>query len=82
MSKNPAAVALGRKGGKAYAKNTTDEQRKESARHAAEARWAKTRKLLDEITEGSKALLAKSRKRQALLRKGKTKAIKPVPSLS
>jgi hypothetical protein len=67
MAKNPAAVALGRKGGKAYAKNTTDEQRKESARHAAEARWAKTRKLLDEVTEGSKALLAKSRKRQAQL---------------
>lgn len=32
---------LGRKGGKATAKKLTPEQRKESARKAAEARWAK-----------------------------------------
>lgn len=43
--KNPAAVALGRlggkKGGKARAENMTPEQRKESARKAAQARWRK-----------------------------------------
>jgi hypothetical protein len=32
-------VKEGRKGGKAYAKNATPEQRKESARRAARARW-------------------------------------------
>lgn len=42
--KNPAAVALGRKGGlkggKARAAKLTKEQRAESARKAAAARWA------------------------------------------
>jgi hypothetical protein len=41
--KDPAAVALGRKGGviggKARAANLTPEERSESARKAAEARW-------------------------------------------
>lgn len=41
--KNPAAVALGRKGGlkggKARAAKMTKEQRSESARKAAKARW-------------------------------------------
>jgi hypothetical protein len=41
--KDPAAVALGRKGGakggKARAQNLTAEQRSESARKAAQARW-------------------------------------------
>lgn len=45
--KNPAAVALGklggRKGGKARAKNMTPEERSEAARKAAKARWAKKR---------------------------------------
>lgn len=45
--KNPAAVALGRlggkKGGKARAEKMTEEERKESARKAAEARWSKRR---------------------------------------
>lgn len=54
--KNPAAVALGRKGGKARAKNMTAEQRRDSARKAIDARWAKTRELVDEINERSKAL--------------------------
>ncbi len=44
-AKNPAAVALGRlgglKGGKARASKLTPEQRKESARKAAQARWNK-----------------------------------------
>lgn len=39
--KNPAAVQLGRKGGKATAGNRTAEERSESARAAAQARWAK-----------------------------------------
>lgn len=42
--KNPAAVALGKlggkKGGKARAAKMTPEERAESARKAAEARWA------------------------------------------
>jgi hypothetical protein len=41
MAKNPAAVALGRKGGKARAKALTKTQRSEAARKAVQARWAK-----------------------------------------
>ena len=44
--KNPAAVALGRlggrKGGKARAANMTPEERSEAARIAARARWKKS----------------------------------------
>lgn len=44
--KDPAAVALGRKGGlkggKARAKKMTAEERSESARKAARARWKKS----------------------------------------
>jgi len=44
--KNPAAVELGRlgglKGGPARAKKLTPEQRREIARKAANARWAKS----------------------------------------
>ena len=43
--KNPHAVALGKlggaKGGKARAEKMTPEERKESARKAAKARWGK-----------------------------------------
>jgi hypothetical protein len=42
--KNPAAVALGKLGGKARAEKLTPEQRSEIARKAAKARWAKKRK--------------------------------------
>ena len=46
--KNPAAVALGRLGGKkgglARAKKLTKEQRAEIARKAAQARWAKKKR--------------------------------------
>lgn len=59
--KNPAAVALGRKGGEARAKNLTAAQRSDSARKAVEARWEKTKKLVDEIKEGSKTLERKNR---------------------
>jgi hypothetical protein len=44
--KNPAAVALGKlggkKGGDARAKKLTPEQRQAIARHAAQARWKKS----------------------------------------
>jgi hypothetical protein len=46
--KNPAAVALGRlggkKGGEARAKKLTAEQRREIAKKAAAARWKKKKK--------------------------------------
>jgi len=41
--KNPAAVELGRRGGKQYAKNATPEERKARARKAAKVRWGKKR---------------------------------------
>jgi hypothetical protein len=40
--KDPAAVALGRKGGKARVAAQTPEQRSAAARHAINARWGKT----------------------------------------
>ena len=40
--KNPAAVALGAKGGKARAEKLTAEQRSAIAHLAAEARWRKS----------------------------------------
>jgi hypothetical protein len=48
MAKNPAAVALGRKGGKATARKLSEAQRQESARRAAQARWAKAKKKREE----------------------------------
>lgn len=39
--KDPAAVALGRKGGKSRAKNLTPEQLREIGKKGAEARWGK-----------------------------------------
>jgi hypothetical protein len=42
--KDPMAVALGSKGGKATAKKMTPEDRKEKMRRAAQARWAKSKK--------------------------------------
>ena len=42
--KNPAAVQLGRKGGKAAAENRTPEERQKHARRAAQVRWAKEQK--------------------------------------
>jgi hypothetical protein len=41
--KDPHAVALGRKGGKARLQKMTSEQRKDIARRAVNARWAKVR---------------------------------------
>lgn len=42
--KNQAAVELGRKGGKAAARNMTPQQRTEKMRRAVQARWAKKKK--------------------------------------
>lgn len=42
--KNPAAVALGRKGGKNSRVNLAPEERKALARKAAAARWGKSGK--------------------------------------
>lgn len=39
--KNPAAVELGRRGGKKRVKNQTPKERSESARKASNARWGK-----------------------------------------
>ena len=40
--KDPAAVALGRKGGQARAKGLSKKRRKEIAERAARSRWAKS----------------------------------------
>ena len=66
-------MALGRKGGKARVKNQTPEQRIESASRAANARWARTEKLVREITEKSKQLLDVTVKRERAIL-GKTRA--------
>jgi hypothetical protein len=65
--KNSAAVELGRRGGKARARKLTPEERREAARKAVEARWAKHRKLAVEISEGTSNLLsiAKANDRKA-----------------
>jgi hypothetical protein len=46
--KNPAAVALGRKGGKARAKKLTPEEMSEQNRKAVQARWEKYRAKQDQ----------------------------------
>ena len=42
--KNQAAAQLGKRGGRARAKKLTKEELSESARKAAQARWAKEKK--------------------------------------
>jgi len=58
---------IGRKGGKTRVENQTPEQRTESARKAAQARWAKNEQrisaALKEITAGTSALLNKPRRK-------------------
>jgi hypothetical protein len=44
VKKNPHAVLLGRRGGKARIDKITPERRKEIAQKAARARWAKAKK--------------------------------------
>lgn len=67
------ASQFARKGGQARARKLTPEERSESARKAVEARWAKTRKLVDEISTGTEALLRKSKAAEARLAKQKKK---------
>jgi hypothetical protein len=55
--KDPAAVALGKKGGKKRVKNQTPQERSESARHAITTRWA--RRQTDDIVRGGTAPAAK-----------------------
>ena len=43
--KDPAAVARGRLGGQAHARNTSPEARRSDAREAVNARWAAERSL-------------------------------------
>ena len=81
-TKNPAAVALGRKGGKkggpARAAKLTAEQRSESARKAVQARWAKAgvgtdaagargRHMDAQTTQAKPAVVVKSPSDRALL---------------
>jgi hypothetical protein len=79
--KDPAAVALGRRGGKARVKNQTAEQRKESARRAAQARWAKEKKhiegVIHQITQGTKQLLKASKAAEARAKRATQKQAKP-----
>jgi hypothetical protein len=56
--KNRAAVALGRRGGKATAENRTAKQRSEAARKAVKARWAKADQLLNKLERSESALLS------------------------
>jgi len=70
------ATQFARKGGHARAKKLTAEQRKASARKAAQARWAKKMDtLVNEISEGTKELLktAKANARAARARRGRQK---------
>ncbi|HEY3443172.1 MAG TPA: hypothetical protein VGK29_20605 [Paludibaculum sp.] len=81
-TKNPAAVALGRKGGQkggpARAAKLAAEQRSESARKAVQARWAKAavgaetagtrgRRIAAQATEAKPAIAARSASDRALL---------------
>jgi len=69
--KNPAAVALGRKGGKATAQKRTAEERSAAAKKAVEARWTRLRELSKEIGSGTRKLLKESRAAQARRAKAK-----------
>ena len=44
LRKDPAAVALGRKGGKARASKLSPEELSEAARKAVQARWKRAKK--------------------------------------
>lgn len=44
-NRDPAAVAMGKKGGAARAKSLTPEQRKDIAKKAAEKRWKESKKV-------------------------------------
>jgi hypothetical protein len=78
-TKNAAAVALGRRGGQATARRRTPEERQAAAIKAIEARWAKRRKLVDEITAGTKALLRTVKRRERAIEGRARKATKRSP---
>jgi hypothetical protein len=67
VKKNPAAVALGRRGGKkggpARAAILTPEQRSESPRRAVQARWAKAKEGSDYVLHKSNAIGGKKSSR-------------------
>ena len=73
------ASQFARKGGQARARKLTPEQRSESARKAVEARWAKQKQLVEEITKGTKALLkqSKANARAAKARRAKQEKARP-----
>jgi hypothetical protein len=50
--KNPAAVALGKRGAKARMKKLTPEKRSEIARKAVTVRWAKAKKAAKKRAKG------------------------------
>lgn len=79
--KNPAAVALGRKGGKATAEKRTAEQRSAAARKAVEARWAKSMKRIDAKIQEARRLGRETKKSLSKLGKtmGKLKQKKEKP---
>ena len=58
MRKNIAAVELGRRGGKASAEKLTDQQRKEKARRAAQAKWSKKKTDSDDRTSAPRQFLS------------------------
>jgi hypothetical protein len=63
---------LGRRGADATNNQLTPAQRKRKAQKAAKARWAKTKRLVAEIKEGSKELLdAELKKASAKSKKAK-----------
>jgi hypothetical protein len=51
--KNPHAVELGRRGGKARLHKMTPEQRREVARKAISARWAKKKAAEEKLKKGT-----------------------------
>jgi hypothetical protein len=57
--KNSAAVELGRRGGKARAKNMSATERAEAARKAVAARWAKIREVKKAAAELAKIAQSK-----------------------
>ena len=60
VRKNPAAVELGRRGGRSTAQKLTTEERREKMRRGVQARWAKQRELAKENSEGTRKLLKTS----------------------
>ena len=59
--KSPAAVALGRRGGKARLKKLTPEKRTDVARRAAEARWGKLERKVEKLQAQFDALTPEQR---------------------